>query len=146
MTGSCLLLLLDDITTLLDDIASMSKIAGKKTASVLGDDLAVNAHQLAGIAAALATPIVWAVAKGSFLNKLILVPSALLISAVNPIIIIPLLVCGALFLCFEGFEAVWYFLHKKKSDNKKPLKKTYSMNRHHQHLIKVLLTILRNIK
>lgn len=113
MTGSSLLLLLDDITTLLDDIASISKIAGKKTAAVLGDDLAVNAHQLTGIAAALATPIVWAVAKGTFLNKLILVHSALLISAVIPTLIIPLLVCGALFLCFEGFEAVWHFLHKK---------------------------------
>jgi predicted DNA repair protein MutK len=123
MTGSSLLLLLDDITTLLDDIASMSKIAGKKTAAVLGDDLAVNAQQLTGIAAAREIPIVWAVAKGSFLNKLILVPSALLISAVIPILIIPLLICGALFLCFEGFEAVWHFLHKKKSDNKKPLNK-----------------------
>ena len=116
MTGSSLLLLLDDI-------ASMSKIAGKKTAAVLGDDLAVNAQQLTGIAAAREIPIVWAVAKGSFLNKLILVPSALLISAVIPILIIPLLICGALFLCFEGFEAVWHFLHKKKSDNKKPLNK-----------------------
>jgi predicted DNA repair protein MutK len=113
MTGSSLLLLLDDITTLLDDIASISKIAGKKTAAVLGDDLAVNAQQLAGIAAARETPIVWAVAKGTFLNKLILVHSALLISAVIPTLIIPLLVCGALFLCFEGFETVWHFLHKK---------------------------------
>ena len=121
MPGSSLLMLLDDITTLLDDIASMSKIAGKKTAAVLGDDLAVNAQQLTGIAAAREIPIVWAVAKGSFLNKLILVPSALLISAVIPILIIPLLICGALFLCFEGFEAAWHFLHKKKSDNKKPL-------------------------
>ena len=115
MAGSSLLLLLDDITTLLDDIASMSKVAGKKTAAVLGDDLAVNAQQLTGITAERELPIVWAVAKGSFLNKLILVPSALLISAIIPALIIPLLICGALFLCFEGFEAVWHFFHKEKS-------------------------------
>lgn len=121
MAGSSLLLLLDDITTLLDDIAGMTKIAGKKTAAVLGDDLAVNAQQLTGISAAREIPIVWAVAKGSFLNKLILVPSALLISAVVPALIIPLLICGALFLCFEGFEALWHFFHKKTSVNKKPL-------------------------
>lgn len=115
MAGSSLFLLLDDITTLLDDIASMSKIAGKKTAAVLGDDLAVNAQQLTGISPKREIPVVWAVAKGSFLNKLILVPSALLISAIIPSLIIPLLIFGALYLCFEGFESVWHFLHKKKS-------------------------------
>lgn len=114
MAGSSLLLLLDDITALLDDIATMSKMAGKKTAAVLGDDLAVNAQQLTGISAERELPIVWSVAKGSFLNKLILVPSALAISAIAPWLIIPLLICGALFLCFEGFEAIWHFLHNRK--------------------------------
>jgi hypothetical protein len=121
MAGSSLLLLLDDIATLLDDIAGMSKIAAKKTAAVLGDDLAVNAQQLTGISAAREIPIVWAVAKGSFLNKLIIVPSALFISAILPALIIPLLICGALFLCFEGFESVWHFLYKKKNADNQPL-------------------------
>jgi predicted DNA repair protein MutK len=124
LAGTSLLLLLDDITTLLDDIAGMSKVAAKKTSAVLGDDLAVNAQQLTGITAAREIPIVWAVAKGSFLNKLILVPSALLISAVLPALIIPLLICGALFLCFEGFESVWHFFHKQKHINKESQQET----------------------
>ncbi|MFT6388759.1 MAG: putative DNA repair protein MutK [Cellvibrionaceae bacterium] len=114
MAGSSLFLLLDDIATLLDDVASLTKIATKKTAAVLGDDLAVNAHQVTGVSAERELPIVWAVAKGSFKNKLILVPSALLISAFIPWLIIPLLICGGIFLCFEGFETVWHFLFHKK--------------------------------
>jgi len=130
MAGSSLLLLLDDITALLDDIATMSKVAGKKTAAVLGDDLAVNAQQLTGISAERELPIVWSVAKGSFLNKLILVPSALAISAIAPWLIIPLLICGALFLCFEGFEAVWHFLHNRKLHNRKSHSKKSSNKAH----------------
>lgn len=121
MAGSSLLALLDDITTLLDDVAAISKVAAKKTASVLGDDLAVNAQQLTGISADRELAVVWTVAKGSFKNKLILVPSALLISAFVPWLIIPLLICGGLFLCFEGFEKVWHFLFHNDDDHKDAL-------------------------
>jgi predicted DNA repair protein MutK len=114
MAGSSLLILIDDIATLLDDIASMTKVATKKTAAVLGDDLAVNAQQVAGVKPDRELPVVWAVARGSFKNKLILVPAALVISAFIPWLIIPLLICGGLFLCFEGFETVWHFLFHKK--------------------------------
>lgn len=120
MAGSSLLLLLDDIATLLDDVATLTKVATKKTAAVLGDDLAVNAQQVSGVSAERELPLVWAVAKGSFLNKLILVPSALAISFFVPWLIIPLLLCGGLFLCFEGFEAVWHYLfHKKETQQHK---------------------------
>ena len=121
MAGSSLLTLLDDITTLLDDVAAISKVAAKKTASVLGDDLAVNAQQLTGISADRELAVVWTVAKGSFKNKLILVPSALLISAFAPWLIIPLLICGGLFLCFEGFEKVWHFLFHNNDEHKDAL-------------------------
>ncbi len=106
MAGSSLLALLDDIATLLDDIAVMTKTATGKTAGVLGDDLALNANQLTGLRAKRELPVVWAVAKGSLLNKAILVPAALLISAVLPAAITPLLVAGGLYLCFEGFEKI----------------------------------------
>ncbi|MCG9698524.1 DUF808 domain-containing protein [Vibrio natriegens] len=106
MAGASLLTLLDDIATVLDDIAVMSKVAAKKTAGVLGDDLALNAQQVQGVASEREIPVVWAVAKGSFKNKLILVPSALLISASIPWLIMPLLLLGGLFLCFEGTEKV----------------------------------------
>jgi predicted DNA repair protein MutK len=106
MAGASLLTLLDDIATLLDDVAAMTKIAAKKTAGVLGDDLALNAEQVSGVRAARELPVVWAVAKGSFLNKLILVPAALLISAFAPWAITPLLRLGGAFLCFEGFEKI----------------------------------------
>lgn len=106
MAGASLLTLLDDIATVLDDIAVMSKVAAKKTAGVLGDDLALNAQQVQGVASEREIPVVWAVAKGSFKNKLILVPSALLISAIIPWLIMPLLLVGGLFLCFEGAEKV----------------------------------------
>jgi predicted DNA repair protein MutK len=104
-----LLALIDDIATLLDDIAMMSKVAAKKTAGVLGDDLALNADQVQGVKPDRELPVVWAVAKGSFLNKLILVPSALLISAFVPILITVLLVLGGLYLSYEGAEKI---LHK----------------------------------
>lgn len=104
MAGASLLTLLDDIATVLDDVALMSKVAAKKTAGVLGDDLALNAQQVSGVAAEREIPIVWSVAKGSFRNKFILVPAALLISSIAPWLIMPLLLVGGLFLCFEGAE------------------------------------------
>ena len=106
LAGSSLLALIDDIATVLDDVAVLSKVAAKKTAGVLGDDLALNAEQASGVKADRELPVVWAVAKGSFLNKLILVPAALLISAFYPPLITVLLVLGGLFLCYEGFEKV----------------------------------------
>ena len=102
--ASSLLALLDDITTVLDDVALLSKLAAKKTTGVLGDDLALNAQQVTGVAAERELPVVWAVAKGSLLNKAILVPAALAISAVAPWAITPLLMLGGAFLCYEGFE------------------------------------------
>ncbi|WP_075167196.1 DUF808 domain-containing protein [Acinetobacter indicus] len=113
--ASSLLLLLDDIATVLDDVAVMSKMAAKKTAGVLGDDLALNAQQVSGVRSERELPVVWRVAKGSFVNKLILVPLALLISVVAPWLINPLLVVGGLFLCYEGVEKVLHSLHKKKA-------------------------------
>lgn len=104
-----LIALLDDIATVLDDVAVLSKVAVKKTAGVVGDDLALNANQVAGVRADRELPVVWAVAKGSLLNKVILVPIALLLSAFASWAITPLLVLGGLFLCFEGAEKV---LHK----------------------------------
>ncbi|MBX2848124.1 MAG: DUF808 domain-containing protein, partial [Acidiferrobacterales bacterium] len=115
--ASSLLTLLDDIATLLDDVSVMTKVAAKKTAGVLGDDLALNAEQVAGVAPKRELPVVWAVAKGSAINKAILVPAALIISALIPWAITPLLMFGGAFLCFEGFEKVSHkFLHKKESE------------------------------
>ena len=114
---SSLFALLDDITSLLDDIAVLSKVAVRKTAGVVGDDLALNAEQVTGFAAERELPVVWAVAKGSLLNKLILVPSALLISAFAPALVLPLLMIGGIYLCFEGFEKVAHkLLHRAESD------------------------------
>ena len=114
MAGS-LLLLLDDIASVLDDVAVMSKVAAKKTAGVLGDDLALNAQQVTGVNAEREIPVVWSVAKGSFKNKAILVPAALAISAFVPWLITPLLVIGGAFLCFEGAEKLAHkFLHGKE--------------------------------
>jgi predicted DNA repair protein MutK len=110
MAGASLLTLLDDIATVLDDIAVMSKVAAKKTAGVLGDDLALNAQQVSGIRAERELPVVWAVAKGSFLNKLILVPIAIAISALLPWLIQPLLMIGGAYLCFEGAEKIIHSL------------------------------------
>ena len=106
MAAASLLALLDDIATILDDVSVMTQIAAKKTAGVLGDDLALNAQQVSGVHAERELPVVWAVAKGSFLNKLILVPSALAISYFAPWAITPLLMAGGAYLCFEGFEKV----------------------------------------
>lgn len=106
MASANLLTLIDDIATILDDVAILSKVAAKKTAGVLGDDLALNAEQVSGVKADRELPVVWAVAKGSFLNKLILVPAALAISAFAPSLITILLVIGGLFLCYEGVEKV----------------------------------------
>lgn len=106
MAGASLLTLLDDISVILDDVSVMTKIAAKKTAGVLGDDLALNAEQVTGVKANRELPVVWAVAKGSLLNKLILVPAAILISAIYPPLITFLLMCGGLFLVYEGAEKV----------------------------------------
>lgn len=118
MAAANLLALIDDIATLLDDISVYAKIASKKTAGVLGDDLALNAEQVSGIRAERELPVVWAVAKGSFLNKLILVPLALLISATLPWLVIVLLMLGGAYLCYEGFEKVFHkFMHRRLEDD-----------------------------
>lgn len=119
MAGASLLTLLDDIATVLDDIAVMSKVAAKKTTGLLGDDLALNAQQVSGVRAERELPVVWAVAKGSFLNKLILVPIAIAISAILPWLIQPLLMIGGAYLCFEGAEKVIHslFHSHNKHDN-----------------------------
>jgi len=119
MAGSSLLLLIDDIAAILDDVAVMAKVAAKKTAGVLGDDLALNAQQVAGVSAERELPVVWAVAKGSMWNKLILVPTALAISAFAPWAITPLLMIGGAYLCYEGVEKLAHkFLHREE-DNKR---------------------------
>ena len=120
MAGSSLLMLLDDIAAVLDDVALMTKVAAKKTAGVLGDDLALNAQQVSGVRADRELPVVWAVAKGSFRNKLILVPAALAISAFAPWAVTPLLMLGGAYLCFEGFEKLAHpFMHSKAEDQGK---------------------------
>jgi hypothetical protein len=112
MAGASLLALLDDIASILDDVAAMTKVAAKKTAGVLGDDLALNAQQVAGVHADRELPVVWAVAVGSLKNKAILVPAALAISALLPWLVTPLLMIGGLYLCFEGVEKLAEkFLH-----------------------------------
>jgi uncharacterized protein len=126
--ASSLLVLLDDITTILDDVATMTKVAAKKTAGVLGDDLALNAQQVSGVNADRELPVVWAVAKGSLLNKAILVPAALAISAFAPWAITPLLMLGGAYLCFEGFEKLAHkFLHSPDEDKA-----------HHEELVKAI--------
>ncbi|HIG37004.1 MAG TPA: DUF808 family protein, partial [Oceanospirillaceae bacterium] len=117
MAGASLLALLDDIAALLDDIAVLSKVAAKKTAGVLGDDLAVNAEQVSGVRAERELPVVWAVAKGSLLNKVILVPLALLMSLYAPWLITPVLMLGGTYLCFEGAEKLheWLAHHPKNT-------------------------------
>ena len=116
--ASSLLALIDDIATILDDVALLTKVAAKKTAGVLGDDLALNAQQVAGVKAERELPVVWAVCKGSFLNKAFLVPAALLISAFAPWAVTPLLMIGGAFLCFEGFEKLAHkYLHSRGEDD-----------------------------
>jgi predicted DNA repair protein MutK len=115
--ASSLLLLLDDIATVLDDVSILTKVAAKKTAGVLGDDLALNAQQVSGVKAERELPVVWAVCKGSFINKAILVPAALLIGTWLPWLVTPLLMIGGAFLCFEGCEKLAHkFLHKEEHD------------------------------
>jgi predicted DNA repair protein MutK len=115
MAAAGLLALLDDIATILDDVAILTKAATRKTAGVLGDDLALNAQQVTGVRADRELPVVWAVAKGSLVNKAILVPAALLISAVAPWAVTPLLMLGGAFLCYEGFEKIAHrFLHSSE--------------------------------
>ncbi len=116
--ASSLLALIDDIATVLDDVAILTKVAAKKTVGVLGDDLALNAQQVAGVAAERELPVVWAVCKGSALNKAILVPAALAISAFAPWLVTPLLMLGGAFLCYEGFEKLAHkFMHSKTEDD-----------------------------
>lgn len=127
--ASSLLALLDDIATILDDVSVLAKVATKKTAGVLGDDLALNAQQVAGVTAERELPVVWAVAKGSFINKAILVPAALAISAFAPWAVTPLLMIGGAYLCYEGFEKLAHkFLHSRSSDEA-----------HHQELARALV-------
>jgi len=115
--ASSLLALLDDITTVLDDVALLTKVAAKKTTGVLGDDLALNAQQVSGVNAERELPVVWAVARGSAMNKAILVPAALAISAFAPWAVTPLLMVGGLFLCFEGFEKLAHkLMHSADED------------------------------
>lgn len=117
MAGASLLTLIDDIATLLDDVSVMTKVAAKKTAGVLGDDLALNAQQVTGINADRELPVVWAVAKGSIINKAILVPLALLLAAWQPWLVTVLLMTGGAYLCFEGFEKIAHkWLHKPEED------------------------------
>ncbi|MGA6103860.1 DUF808 domain-containing protein [Pseudomonas solani] len=117
MAGASLLTLLDDIASVLDDVSLMTKVAAKKTAGVLGDDLALNAQQVSGVQAERELPVVWAVAKGSAVNKAILVPAALLISAFAPWAVTPLLMVGGAYLCFEGFEKLAHkWLHSAEED------------------------------
>lgn len=117
MAGASLLTLLDDIATLLDDVAVMTKVAAKKTVGVLGDDLALNAQQVTGVKADRELPVVWGVAKGSLVNKAVLVPAALAISAWLPVAIPYLMMIGGAYLCFEGVEKVAHkFLHSKEAE------------------------------
>lgn len=120
MAGSSLLVLIDDIATVLDDVALMTKAATKKTAGVLGDDLALNAQQVTGVKPARELPVVWAVARGSMINKVILVPAAVAISFFVPWLVTPLLMLGGAFLCFEGFEKLVHkFLHREEGQKHK---------------------------
>src|SRR3954471_10441006 len=117
MPAAGLIALLDDIASVLDDVALMSKVAAKKTAGVLGDDLALNAQQVSGVSADRELPVVWSVALGSLRNKAILVPAALAISAFIPWAITPLLMVGGAYLCYEGFEKVAHkLLHRAAQD------------------------------
>jgi len=128
MPASSLLALIDDIASVLDDVAAMTKIATRKTAGVLGDDLALNAQQVAGVTPDRELPVVWAVAKGSAINKAILVPAALAISSVAPWAVLPLMMAGGAYLCYEGTEKLAHkFLHSPKEDAQ-----------HHQELVEAI--------
>lgn len=123
MAGTGLIALIDDVASILDDVSVLTKVAAKKTAGVLGDDLALNAQQVAGVRADRELPVVWAVAKGSAVNKAILVPSALGISALAPWAITPLLMAGGAYLCYEGFEKIAHrFMHGGGDETEKERK------------------------
>ncbi|MBL0039438.1 MAG: DUF808 domain-containing protein [Nitrosomonadales bacterium] len=128
MAGTSLLTLIDDIASILDDVAVMSKVAAKKTAGVLGDDLALNAQQVTGVTADRELPVVWAVAIGSFKNKFILVPAAIAISTFIPWAVTPLLMLGGAFLCYEGFEKLAHKFMESKTE----------INVHHVELVEAL--------
>ncbi|UCE30060.1 MAG: DUF808 domain-containing protein [Burkholderiales bacterium] len=126
--ATTLLALLDDIATILDDVSVMTKVAAKKTAGLLGDDLALNAQQVTGVSADRELPVVWAVAKGSLLNKAILVPAALLISWLAPWLIMPLLMVGGAYLCYEGFEKLAHkWLHSAAEDEEEHRRKLQAL-------------------
>lgn len=144
MAGASLLTLIDDIATVLDDVAVLSKIAVKKTAGVLGDDLALNAEQVAGVRAEREIPVVKAVAIGSLKNKFILVPAALLISAVAPWLITPFLMLGGAYLCYEGAEKVWHALTYSK--DKQNAEKIIEARFEDQSNVEVDLKTLENKK
>jgi predicted DNA repair protein MutK len=134
--ATSLLALLDDVATILDDVSVMTKVAAKKTAGVLGDDLALNAQQVSGVRAERELPVVWAVAKGSMINKVILVPAALAISALAAWLVTPLLMVGGAFLCYEGFEKLAHrFLHSREEDEA-----------HREELAKALLDPAADLK
>ena len=126
MAASSLLALIDDIATILDDVALLTKVAAKKSAGVLGDDLALNAQQVSGATAERELPIVWAVAKGSLMNKVILVPAALALSALTPWAVTPLMMLGGLFLCYEGFEKIVHALAHAKPAEEAELKRLHA--------------------
>ena len=129
MPGASLFTLFDDIASVLDDVALMTKVASKKSAGVLGDDLALNAEQVSGVRAERELPVVWAVAKGSFINKLILIPVALALSAFAPWAILPLLMVGGAYLCFEGFEKLAHkFLHSDAEDEASHAKLVHALD------------------
>ncbi|MET0130208.1 MAG: DUF808 domain-containing protein [Stenotrophomonas chelatiphaga] len=128
MAGASLFALLDDIAALLDDVAVLTKVAAKKTAGVLGDDLALNAQQVTGVSANRELPVVWAVAKGSLVNKAILVPAALAISAWLPWAITPLMMIGGAFLCYEGVEKLAHrFLHSSEEDERRKAERAQAL-------------------
>jgi hypothetical protein len=136
--ATSLLALLDDIATILDDVSVMTKVAAKKTAGVLGDDLALNAEQVSGVRADRELAVVWAVAKGSVRNKLILVPAALAVSAFLPWAVTPLLMVGGLFLCYEGFEKVAHkLLHRPEEDEAHHVAHRAALARSREELLSV---------
>ncbi len=120
--------LFDDVAALLDDVAAMSKIATKKTAGILGDDLAVNAEKASGFASARELPVLWAISKGSLLNKIIILPVAFLLSAFFPTAIVVILILGGIYLAYEGVEKIFEFLFHKKENTTAILKNDYSEN------------------
>ncbi|HEY0334217.1 MAG TPA: DUF808 domain-containing protein [Stenotrophomonas sp.] len=145
MAGASLFTLLDDIATLLDDVSVLTKVAAKKTAGVLGDDLALNAQQVTGVRADRELPVVWAVAKGSLVNKAILVPAALAISALEawlksrgwPIpLVVPLMMIGGAFLCYEGVEKLAHkWVHGKEEDEQRHVERLEKLADEHTDVL-----------